>query len=101
MILQGETVGLPDAYKIISARPVPDFIGEIPGLGLNGVATVAGLLVVLLFITTTLWNRKVKKAKGYEVLDSSLLALKPFRPIRSSHCSPPSGSFSVLPPSSA
>ncbi|MEX1377390.1 MAG: multiple monosaccharide ABC transporter permease [Eubacteriales bacterium] len=76
LILQGETVGLPDAYKIISARPVPDFIGEIGGLGLNGVCTIAGLLVIVIFITTTLWSRKVKKSKGYEVMDSSLLILK-------------------------
>ena len=74
LILQGETVGLPDAYKVISARPVPDFIGEIAGL--NGVCAIAGLLVIVIFIVTTLMNRNTKKSKGYEVTDSSILTLK-------------------------
>jgi len=92
LILQGETVGLPDAYKVISARPVPDFIAniianikEIPvadyqfkigSLELNLTCMIVGIFAIGIYIIVTLWNRNTKKAKGYEVLDESLLVLK-------------------------
>jgi len=78
IILQGETVGLPDAYKIIAARPVADFVGEfnVGSYGLNGTSMLVGGLAILIYIAVTLWNRKNKKAKGYEVMDQGLLTLK-------------------------
>ncbi|MBN2880188.1 MAG: sugar ABC transporter permease [Clostridia bacterium] len=78
IILQGETVGLPDAYKVIAARPVADFVGEINvgQFGLNGTSMLVGALAILIYIAVTLWNRRTKKAKGYEVMDQSLLILK-------------------------
>lgn len=74
IILQGETIGLPDAYKVIAARPVPDFIGQITFLQninvsgksaiLNGTCMVVGILAVVLFVVSTLRSRSMKKTKG-------------------------------------
>ncbi len=86
IILQGETIGLPDAYKVIAARPVPDFIGQITFLQninvsgksaiLNGTCMVVGILAVVLFVVSTLRSRSMKKNKGYDVETSGMLLLK-------------------------
>jgi len=90
LILQGETVGLPDAYKIISARPVPDFLESILAkivdnaeysfkiftADLNLTCMIAGIFAIIVFVIVTLINRRKKIAKGYEVADKNMLTVK-------------------------
>ena len=86
LILQGETIGLPDAYKVIAARPVPDFIGEISALQgievygkpmlLNGTAVLAGAICIVAFVALTLLNRINKSRKKYEVESIGALLFK-------------------------
>lgn len=93
VILNGETIGLPDTYKIISARPIPDFIGkitrfknimvdgkplEIMGneIVLNGTCIVVGLVCIVLFIAITLYSRFKKMSKAYEVSSKTALIAK-------------------------
>lgn len=74
LILQGETIGLPDAYKIISARPVPDFVGSIAGL--NGLCLIFGAVCIVIFVIVTLVGRQNKISKGYEVSSRNALYIK-------------------------
>ena len=78
LILDGKTIGLPDTFKIISAKPVPDFLGNIEGLQfyqtyagkevlLNTTCIAAGILFAALFIVMTSIGRINRKSKGYEV----------------------------------
>ncbi|MEX1307215.1 MAG: multiple monosaccharide ABC transporter permease [Eubacteriales bacterium] len=78
LILDGKTIGLPDAYKIIAAKPVPDFLGKIDGLQfsqmldgkeviLNTTCIAAGILFAALFMVMTSVGRINRKRKGYDV----------------------------------
>ena len=77
LILDGKTIGLPDAYKVISAKPVPDFLGKIESLQtyqiygkpviLNGTCVAAGIVFAALFIIMTIFGRINRKSKGYDV----------------------------------
>ncbi len=77
LILNGKTIGLPETYKIIASKPVPDFVGEITkfsnyelygkSLVLNGTCIAAGITFAAIFVIATIFNRLNRRRKGYEV----------------------------------
>lgn len=69
LILQGKTIGLPDEYKIIASRPIPDFIANIfsQESDLNFTAIALGILCALIFAIITISSRARKKGRGYDV----------------------------------
>lgn len=86
LILQGETLGLPQAYVIIAAYPVPDFIGKLnwfqwltvygkPAI-VNGTAMLAGILCMVAYVSIALYGRAKKISKGYEVESKTSLTIK-------------------------
>ena len=69
LILQGKTIGLPDAYKAIASHPIPDFVGRLfsSELDLNLTAIAIGILCAVIYIGFTIYNRARKKARGYDI----------------------------------
>lgn len=70
IILNGETIGLPEEYVTIAAKPVPDFIGG--NSDLNMTCILFGILFSVIYVVVVLLNRTKKKLRGYDV--PSLLA---------------------------
>ena len=69
LILQGKTIGLPDAYKAIASHPIPDFVGRLfsSELDLNLTAIAIGILCAVFYIGFTIYNRARKRARGYDI----------------------------------
>ncbi len=69
LILQGKTIGLPDAYKAIASHPIPDFVGRLfsSELDLNLTAIAIGILCAVIYIGFTIYNRARKRARGYDI----------------------------------
>lgn len=65
LILNGETIGLPDAYVTIAAKPVPDFIGG--NSELNMTCIMFGIVFAIIYAAVVLFNRAKKKTRGYDV----------------------------------
>ena len=66
MILNGETIGLPQPYITIAAGVIPDFIGG-PDAPLNMVALVFGWAASIIYVVNVFLSRISKGNKGYEV----------------------------------
>lgn len=65
LILNGETISLPELYVIIASRSVPDFIGGEGGLHITTIAV--GILASIVFVLFRLRDRKNKIEYKFEV----------------------------------
>lgn len=87
IILNGETLGLPDAFTTIASKPIPDlladiniripdFIGKGGTIKLNMIAIIIGVLFSLVYIGFTVFSRSTKKRRGYEVPSVTAMFIK-------------------------
>lgn len=90
LMLMGNTIGLPEAYTTIAAKPVPDFLvgngQRIPdflqgiisgGTGyLNLTAIVIGVVFSLFYVGFTIFSRSTKIRRGYEVSSTTSIIIK-------------------------
>ncbi len=92
LILDGQTIPLPELYKIIGGGSigdiapgtVPDFlhVGDLLNLGdtkpefLNATALFAGLALSIAYVIFVILNRNSKKARGYEVASLRTVVIK-------------------------
>jgi len=65
LILNGETIALPQLYITIASGSIPDFLGSNPDFHLTTV--VIGVLLSIVYIVGQLRNRKTKIAYKFEV----------------------------------
>ena len=75
IILEGQTLGLPDLYIIIASGVIPDFIGK-GETDLNIAAILIGVVFSLVFIFFVIYGRRKKKARGYEIPPFWITTLK-------------------------
>ncbi len=75
LILNGETVALPELYVKLASGVVPDFIGG-PDSNLHLVTIMVGLLLSAIYVFSILWSRIKKKKNGFEVPKTYLFIIK-------------------------
>ena len=75
IVLNGETIGLPDLYVRIASGVVPDFIGG-PDSSLHIVTLLVGALLSIIYILAMLFVRTRKRKNGFEVSKTYLFIIK-------------------------
>lgn len=75
IILNGETIGLPEIYVKIASGVVPDFIGG-PDSSLHLVTIVAGIVLSIIYVLSMIWIRAKKKRNKVEVSQFYIFILK-------------------------
>lgn len=75
LILNGETIALPELYIKIASGVVPDFIGG-PDSNLHLVTIAAGILLSVIYIIAMMWTRNKKRKNGFDVPKLYLFTIK-------------------------
>lgn len=76
VLLQGLTISpFPDSFLVVSSGFIPDIFG-IPGVRLNMLTLVAGMLVSAIYIIYSVRKRAGKQRYGFEVAPISLFLLQ-------------------------
>lgn len=65
IILEGQTIALPQLYITIASGTLPDFIGGVEDFHMT--TAVIGALVSLVYIIFQIVNRRIKKGHGFPV----------------------------------
>ncbi len=91
IILDGQTLGLPDLFKVIGGGSVPDVMpNSVPDfLGisnllqlenkikfLNVTTLIVGLVLSVIYVLYLFWNRRSKLARGYEAASFKSVVVK-------------------------
>ncbi|MBN2852965.1 MAG: sugar ABC transporter permease [Clostridia bacterium] len=75
LILEGETIALPDLYVKIASSVVPDFIGGADS-GLHLTTIIIGVLFSIVYTVVMILSRSKKKRNNFEISPFYLFVLK-------------------------
>jgi putative multiple sugar transport system permease protein len=73
LILNGETIGLPQEYVIIASESIPDFFGQG---GLHITSIVIGIISSILFVIVQANSRKNKRQYGFDLGSDTSFAVQ-------------------------
>ncbi len=73
LILNGETIGLPQEYVIIASESIPDYFGQG---GLHITSIVIGIISSILFVIVQANSRKNKRQYGFDLGSDTSFAVQ-------------------------